>query len=198
MIKKHKKTLFIFRRDLRLEDNSGLIYALENSHEVIGCFIFNPLQLKDNTYRSDHCVQFMLESLQDLDEQLKKKGSHLYLFYEKQEEIVKKCIKNLGIDCVVINRDYTPFSKERDANLEKLSSQINIVVYEDALLQAPENTLKYNGEPYSRFSPYYKNASSIQVKNLKPTHTLTIFTALLTLQSPCLFTRKFYPKASLI
>ncbi|MCA9404857.1 MAG: deoxyribodipyrimidine photo-lyase, partial [Candidatus Omnitrophica bacterium] len=30
-----KKTLFIFRRDLRLHDNTGLLEALKNSEEVI-------------------------------------------------------------------------------------------------------------------------------------------------------------------
>ncbi len=164
MEKKYKKTLFIFRRDLRLEDNSGLIYALKHSYEVIPCFIFNPLQLETNTYRSDHCIQFMLESLHDLDEQLKKKGSHLYLFYGKQHEIAEKCIKKLDVDCVVINRDYTPFSMERDALLKKVTSDISLVVLEDALLHAPEETLKSNGEPYSVFSPYHRNAASIKVE----------------------------------
>ena len=37
----YKKSLFIFRRDLRLEDNIGLIEALQNSTEVIPCFIYD-------------------------------------------------------------------------------------------------------------------------------------------------------------
>jgi len=196
MIKQYKKTLFIFRRDLRLEDNSGLISALEHSHEVIACFIFNPVQLTDNAYRSDHCVQFMLESLQDLDEQLKKKGSHLYLFYGKQEEIVKKCIKTLGIDCVVVNRDYTPFSKERDANLEQLSSEVDVVIWEDALLHAPENTLKSDGQPYSRFSPYYKNASSIQVKKPQTNSHTNYFHGFIDFAKPMSICKEILPNSS--
>ena len=58
MEKTYKKTLFIFRRDLRLDDNLGLLYALEHSAEVIPCFIFTPIQLENNAYRSDHCVQY--------------------------------------------------------------------------------------------------------------------------------------------
>jgi deoxyribodipyrimidine photo-lyase len=165
MEKKHKKTLFIFRRDLRLEDNSGLIYALSHSDEVIPCFIFNPLQLENNPYRSDHCIQFMLESLQDLNEQLKGKGSQLYLFYGQPHEMIEKCIKTLGVDCVVFNRDYTPFSKKRDDHLKPFTKKITVVICEDCLLHAPETTLKENGQPYSIFSPYYKNASSIKVRH---------------------------------
>ena len=38
---KFKKSLFIFRRDLRLEDNTALIDACVHSKEVIPCFIFD-------------------------------------------------------------------------------------------------------------------------------------------------------------
>ena len=37
------KSLFVFRRDLRLDGNTALIQALTDSDEVIPCFrIFNP------------------------------------------------------------------------------------------------------------------------------------------------------------
>ena len=36
----YQNSIFIFRRDLRLTDNLGLIEALENSKNVIPIFIF--------------------------------------------------------------------------------------------------------------------------------------------------------------
>ena len=45
MSKIFKKALFIFRRDLRLEDNTGLLYALEQAMEVVCAFIFTPEQI---------------------------------------------------------------------------------------------------------------------------------------------------------
>jgi deoxyribodipyrimidine photolyase len=63
---KFQKTLFVFRRDLRLEDNTGLIFAVKSSEVVIPAFIFTPEQIEHNAFRSDHCLKFMLESLQDL------------------------------------------------------------------------------------------------------------------------------------
>ena len=78
MEKKFKRSLFIFRRDLRLEDNTGLIFALKSSEAVIPAFIFTPEQIECNPYRSDHCLQFMIESLLDLENQLKKKGGRLF------------------------------------------------------------------------------------------------------------------------
>ncbi|MFX0067245.1 MAG: deoxyribodipyrimidine photo-lyase, partial [Candidatus Hermodarchaeota archaeon] len=42
MSQRYPVSLFIFRKDLRLQDNSGLIEALETSEKVIPCFIFDP------------------------------------------------------------------------------------------------------------------------------------------------------------
>jgi deoxyribodipyrimidine photo-lyase len=63
---KFKRSLFIFHRDLRLEDNTGLIHALKSSEQVIPCFIFTPEQIEHNPYRGEKCLNFMLEALSDL------------------------------------------------------------------------------------------------------------------------------------
>jgi deoxyribodipyrimidine photo-lyase len=158
-------SLFIFRRDLRLEDNTGLIYALKNSESVIPCFIFNPDQIEHNSFRGDPCLQFLIESLKDLEEQLKEKGAKLYLFYGKPEVIISQCIKELGIDSVVVNRDYTQFSIERDERIERTCDKNGISFYsfDDALLNPPEATMKKDGTPYTVFTPFFHNAQKISI-----------------------------------
>jgi deoxyribodipyrimidine photo-lyase len=76
-MKIYNKSIFIFRRDYRLHDNIGLIEALKKSTSVIPIFIFTPEQVTNNPYKSDNAVQFMIESLEELDEELKKKKSDL-------------------------------------------------------------------------------------------------------------------------
>ena len=112
--KKYKKSLFVFRRDLRLPDNTGLMKALESSGKVMCCFIFDPRQVDNNVYKSGRCVQFMAESLIELDKSLKNVNAKLYFFKGQPHEIVKKIIKEKEIEAVFVNRDYTPFSKKRD------------------------------------------------------------------------------------
>lgn len=68
------KSLFLFRRDLRLEDNTALYEALKNSDTVICAFILDPRQIS-SPYRSDNAVQFMITSLKELDHKLRQKGS---------------------------------------------------------------------------------------------------------------------------
>ena len=157
--------LFIFRRDLRLEDNTGLIYALKNFKTVIPCFIFTPEQIKDNPFRGDPSLQFMIESLQDLAEQLRAKNGKIYYFFGTPEKIVTECIKKLEIEAVVINRDYTPYSVERDKKIHEVCShhKIEFHSFDDSLLNPPEATLKKDGTPYTIFTPYYNNALKIEV-----------------------------------
>ena len=161
MKKNYSKSLFIFHRDLRLEDNSGFIQAAEQSTHVIPCFIFDPKQVDtSNPYRSMNAIQFMIESLQDLENQIKQMNGKLYLFYGQTSEIIKKIIDSEKIDAIFCNRDYTPFSIKRDEAIEKecIESQIDFKQYGDALLHEPEEIKTLNGTPYAIFTAFYKHA----------------------------------------
>lgn len=165
-----EKALFIFRRDLRLEDNNGLNFALDEAEKVIACFIFTPEQIEQNPYRGNRSLQFMIESLEELGEELKKRGGRLYLFYGNPENIVEKCIEKLDVQGVIVNRDYTPYSIARDQNIEKVCSKRNVPFYsfEDALLHEPQETLKSDEKPYTVFTPFYKNAIQKKVLEVNP------------------------------
>lgn len=162
---KFRRSLFLFRRDLRLEDNTGLIFALQSSEVVIPAFIFTPEQIETNPFKSDHCLKFMIDSLNDLENQLKQKGGTLFFFKGKPEEIATKCIRELSVDALIVNRDYTPYSLQRDRKLEKVCKKEHIPFFsfDDALLHPPEETLKKDGKPYTIFTPYFRNASTQKV-----------------------------------
>jgi len=165
MEKKFERALFIFRRDLRLEDNTGLIFALKEAKEVIPCFIFTPQQIENNSYRSDHSLQFMIESLEELESSLKDKKAKLYLFYGKPEEITEQCIADLKVDAVIVNEDYTPYSIKRDHAIESFCKKHKVPFRscKDSLLHPPQKTLKSDGRPYTVFTPFYRNASQLEV-----------------------------------
>ncbi len=154
--------LFIFRRDLRLEDNTALLKALEESENVIPAFFLDPRQLKNNDYFSENAYEFMIDSLKELDVELKRKGSKLYLFEAKPEEV----IKDLGVGSVYLNKDYTPFSKERDEKIKKVCEEENIGFksYHDLLLNEPGKVLKDDGKPYTVFTHYFNKAVRNKVK----------------------------------
>ena len=121
-----RRSLFIFRRDLRLKDNTGLMRALRDSGEVIPAFIFDPRQTGRHPYKSDNALQFLAASLAGLDRELRARGSHLSLFQGRAEKVVSALIRSEGLDAVYVNRDYTPFSRRRDAAIEDACREKNV------------------------------------------------------------------------
>ena len=73
--------LFIFRRDLRLIDNIGLLAAYKKVDNLYTCFIFTPEQVTNkNDFKSKNSIQFMIESLKELEDKINDKGGKLIIF----------------------------------------------------------------------------------------------------------------------
>lgn len=164
--------LFVFRRDLRLEDNTGLISALSRGGHVIPSFILDDQLLNTNTVKrkNDNAIQFLIESLRDLDQQLEQKNSRLYLFVGKTQDIIKELIVREKVDSVHFNEDYTVFSKKRDNGIYKICRENNVkcFLYPDSLLIGhPRSILQpFNGKPYTVFTHFFNRALKAPV--LKP------------------------------
>ena len=146
--------LHIFRRDLRLEDNTALNQALSECDEVISCFFFDPRQISSKNHNA---IQCMLKSLEEINDELLQKGSKVHLFYGEIEKEIPK-LNNI-ISTIYFNKDYTPFSKKRDKAIEDICKKQNIECksFHDALLQKPEAYLKQDKTPYTVFTPFFNN-----------------------------------------
>ena len=111
--------LFIFRRDHRITDNSSLLEMLKQCSVVYPIFIFTPEQVVKNKYKSEHSVQFMIESLYDLEHQIMKKGNAvLNCFYGLNNDIIKQLVGSYNITHIGYNKDFTPYSLKRDKEIE--------------------------------------------------------------------------------
>ncbi|MCH9609195.1 MAG: Deoxyribodipyrimidine photo-lyase [Chlamydiales bacterium] len=161
-----KTALHLFRRDLRLEDNTALNFALTHAEEVYPCFIFDPRQIEQNRYKSPKAIAFMLSALADLDGRLKKKGGRLYLFEGIADQVIDKILAENQIDLLTLNRDYTPFSIKRDKKIAShcRSHAVQFHCFGDALLQEPETIHKADGTPYTIFTPFFKKAQKLPVR----------------------------------
>ena len=152
-------SIYIFRRDLRLEDNLGLQFAIKNCKNIIPIFIFTPEQIKVNEFKSDNAIQFMIESLKELDTELKNNKSKLLILQGDNIKVLNKLRKNLGITDIIFNQDYTPYAKKRDLEIEKFcdKNKINCHQIEDYLLSDIGTFLKADGNPYTIFTPFKNN-----------------------------------------
>lgn len=159
-MKTYSKSLFIFRRDLRLADNTALNAALGQSQQVVAAFIFDPRQIEKHPYQSRPALQFMLQAIADLERQFIAEGAVLNLFYDRPEAVISRLQKELNIEAVFVNRDYTPFSRQRDAHIlqQCLDLGLDFHSHADLLLNEPEQVLKTDGAPYQIFTPFYQRA----------------------------------------
>lgn len=110
-------------------------------------------------------MQFMLESIKDLDSDLERQGGRLYLFYGEPTEVLERLWMKMKFDAVFVNRDYTPFSKERDASIQEWcnSHQVEFFSFDDCLLTLPEVILNERKEPITVFTRFYNKAKLIPV-----------------------------------
>lgn len=166
----HELSLFIFRRDLRLDDNTALINALASSKKVIPCFIFDPRQVNDsNRYKSAHCLQFMIESLKELEHEITRHNGVLYLFHGVAEVVVEKLLLKLPIDALFFNNDYTPFSTMRDNAIKKACADLEraCITFDDLTLVPPHSFFNKQKKPYQIFTPFFNAAKKIAVQSPK-------------------------------
>lgn len=168
-----KYCIFIFRRDLRIKDNTCLNYCMSNYENVIPVFIFTPEQIVKNKYKSENAIQFMIESLKELNDELKKAGSKLHLFKGKNETIIRRIIRTINVEAIAYNKDYTPYSLKRDNSISKIckNNDIECVELEDYLLHCMGSLNKDDGEPYRVFTPFKNNGLKKKVN--KPSNQRT-------------------------
>ena len=161
--------IFLFRRDFRIVDNLALNKLIEEcgNKGIYPMFIFNPKQIyaKNNQYFSNNCVQFMIESLDSLDQHIDVN------YYEGDDiEVLTKLSKKYKINSIAYNKDYSPFAIKRDGIIEAWakSKEIRIITDEDYTLYPMGTILNNKNEPYQVFTPFYKKSLLIKVKAPEP------------------------------
>jgi deoxyribodipyrimidine photo-lyase len=164
--------IFVFRKDFRLHDNLALIELSKKCQKIIPIFIFDNFQIDitehNKYYRSNNAVQFMCESLIDLNKQLDNK---LMYFKGDPINIIEKIIKKLKPNNHLIfgfNLDFTKYAIKRDNEIIKLLkyNKIEYVnVEHDHTLIPFENMIKSNNSAYMVYGAFYKNAIKTKVNN---------------------------------
>ncbi|MFP3834064.1 cryptochrome/photolyase family protein [Chryseobacterium sp. SIMBA_028] len=167
----NKVNVFWFRRDLRLEDNTGLHHALNSGLKVIPVFIFDTDILNQLQHRNDKRVDYIHQVLQQIHKELKKYNSGLYVYYGNPKEVFEKIIQDFNVDAVFSNRDYEPKAIQRDRQVADLllKHDIQFKNFKDHVIFEKDNILKNDLSPYTVFTPYSKKWK----ENLKNIETVT-------------------------
>ena len=147
--------IFWFRRDLRLDDNTGLFHALQSGEAVLPIFIFDD-SILSQLPKNDGRVTFIHQQLEQMQSQLKKTGKSLAIFHGKPLDIFKKIISENEIKSVYTNHDYEPYARKRDLDLNKIFSEngITFKTSKDQVIFEKSEVVKDDGNPYVVYTPY--------------------------------------------
>lgn len=152
------RALCWLRRDLRLHDHHALAKALKDNDQTYLCFIFDSEILEKLTNKEDRRVTFIVESLADIQSQLQKYNAELIIKYGNPTELIPQIIDEYKIDSLYFNRDYEPYTKQRDMQIEKAlaKKEINVFTFKDHVQYEKHEVLNQCGETYKVFTPYKK------------------------------------------
>ena len=150
-------SIFWFRRDLRLDDNKGLYYALQENDNIVPIFIYDK-NILDEIKKNDHRIQFIKNRIDEINKDLSKTGKSINQFYGDPLKVFKKLIEKYQIKNIYLNRDYTPYSIKRDSQIFNLSKKQNIEYkdYKDHVIYEKSDITKDDGSPYKVYTPYSK------------------------------------------
>ena len=151
-----------FRRDLRVDDNAALHLALKSCRQVHCAFVFDR-EILDPLPRADRRVEFIRESLVDLDASLRKLSGKaeagLIVRHGPAVDEIVALAGELGVQSVFAAHDYEPqaISRDRKALGALAGAGIALHTVKDQVVLEGRELLTKAGTPYTVFTPY-KNA----------------------------------------
>lgn len=153
--KEVKISIFWFRRDLRLDDNSALYHALSSGFPVLPLFIFDT-NITDELATDDPRITFIYETLISINKKLEEYSSSILIMKGDPVSSWKKLIKFFDIGSVYLNSDYEPYALTRDLAVESLLKDhgVSLLRFKDQVIFEPGEIIKSDARPYTVFTPY--------------------------------------------
>ena len=147
----YKKSIFWFRQDLRVHDNTGLYDAVQQSEQILPIFILDSHIIDSFWGLDDPKFGFIREALDTASEELKKLWwKHIIVLYGRPEEIIPELVQKYDIECIFTNKTYGAYGQQRDALVAE-KSECAFQSYKDFLMVEPHEV-----DTRKVFTPFYK------------------------------------------
>lgn len=150
-----KVSFFWFRRDLRLEDNTGLFEALKGNKKVIPLFIFDESILNE-LEKDDARLNFIHSALEKINKELLAQGSSLLCVKGDPIEVWNTLSTQYEVERVYSNKDYEPYAVKRDQLVKDLleNKGVAFLSFKDQVVFEENEIVKNDGLPYTVYTPY--------------------------------------------
>lgn len=149
--------IFWFRRDLRLNDNTGLYHALVAGKPVIPLFIFDD-RILEKLPENDPRVSFIYDNLRNIHTRLSGIQSSILILMGDWRRIWTEISSKIKVHTVFWNNDYEPYALERDNEVVKILTEkgIHTQTCKDQVIFEKDEVTRDGKQAYTVFTPYSK------------------------------------------
>ncbi|KAK2378686.1 cryptochrome-1 [Trifolium repens] len=148
-------SLMWFRKGIRIHDNPALEYASRGCSHLYPLFVIDPHYMKPdpNAFSPGSSraglnrINFLLQSLGDLDVNLKKIGSRLLIVKGDPYEVLIRCLKEWNIGKLCFEYDTDPYYQALDIKIKEFALGAGIEVFSPVshTLFNPTDIIRKNG-----------------------------------------------------
>ena len=118
---------YSYMQGLRLHDNPALIEAIKNTDYLYPVFVLDPHFLRPEKIGVNR-IRFLLESLADLDESLRSRGSRLIVLEGVPNKIFPEIWRKWNVKKLCFEADTEPYAVKRDEEIKKLAAEADVQV----------------------------------------------------------------------
>lgn len=162
MQKKQNNSLVWFRNDLRIQDNTSLSQAIENSNQVVAVYCFDTRQFATDRFgfkkTEKFRTKFLIETITDLKSQLETLHIPLFVYHDNTASCISQLNKEFQFEAIYFQTEWTPEENAiRDQVITALSKDIKIHdTYNQFLYHPKDIALPFNAIP-KVFTDYRKH-----------------------------------------
>lgn len=166
----NKTVIHWFRKGLRIHDNPALTAAVNGVLTHPG-YVLRPIFILDPGIRASLKVganrwRFLMESLTELDENLKVINSQLYVLRGQPEKLFPKLFADWNVEILTFEHDIEPYAMKRDAAIEKMAHKagIRLVVEKSHTVYDHEEIIRKNlGKAPMTYNSFLSLASTCEI-----------------------------------
>ncbi|CAJ2656237.1 unnamed protein product [Trifolium pratense] len=162
-------SLMWFRKGIRIHDNPALEYASQSCSHLYPLFIIDPHYMKPdpNAFSPGSSraglnrINFLLQSLNDLDINIKKIGSRLLIVKGDPYEVLIRCLKQWNIGKLCFEYDTDPYYQALDIKIKDYALKTGIEVFSPVshtLFNPTDIIQKNGGKPPLSYQSFVKLA----------------------------------------
>ena len=124
---KEKHAIHWVRKDLRLHDNPSLLEAVKESDTLRVIYVLDT-KVDQNTGIGLNLWRFLLQSLEDVDDSLRKLNSRLFVVRGQPADVFPRLFREWKTSLLTFEEDSEPFGREKDAAIRMLAKESGVEV----------------------------------------------------------------------